>query len=198
MFGNILKKLRTQKGFTQSELANCFKMSSSAIAMYESGKRMPDYDTMIAFADFFNVDINYLYERSSGNPIRIPVLGKVAAGIPIEAITDILDYEEISSDMIKDGSEYFALQIKGHSMEPKISNGDVVIVRKQEDCDSGQIAIVCINGDEATCKKVMKQPGGILLVPFNPSFEATFYTNQQIEEIPIRVFGRVVECRAKF
>ena len=100
--------------------------------------------------------------------------------------------------MIRDGSEYFALQIKGQSMEPKISDGDVVIVRKQPDVDSGQIAIVCVNGDHATCKKVMKQQSGILLQPLNPAYEATFYSTEDIENIPITILGRVVELRAKF
>ena len=83
-------------------------------------------------------------------------------------------------------------------MEPKISNGDVVIVRKQPDVDSGQIAIVCVNGDHATCKKVMKQPGGILLQPLNPSYEATYYSADEIVNLPITILGRVVELRAKF
>jgi repressor LexA len=100
--------------------------------------------------------------------------------------------------MVKDGSEYFALRIKGQSMEPKISDGDVVIVRCQHNIDNGQIAIVCVNGDQATCKKVVKQTNGILLVPFNPAFETAFYTNEQIESIPITILGRVIELRAKF
>ena len=129
---------------------------------------------------------------------RIPVLGNVAAGIPLEAIEDIIDYEEIPEQMAHDSFEYFALQIKGQSMEPKISDGDVVIVRKQPDVDSGQIAIVCVNGDHATCKKVMKQPGGILLQPLNPAFTPTFYSNDDIVNIPITILGRVVELRAKF
>ena len=83
-------------------------------------------------------------------------------------------------------------------MEPKISDGDVVIVRKQPDCDSGQIAIVCVNGDHATCKKIMKQSTGILLKPLNPSYDPMFYTNEEIESIPITILGRVVELRAKF
>lgn len=132
------------------------------------------------------------------NKLRVPVLGYVAAGIPIEAIQDIIDYEEIPEQLARDGSEYFALQIKGDSMEPKISDGDVVIVRKQPDCDSGQIAIVCVNGDHATCKKIMKQPTGVLLKPLNPSHDPTFYTNEEIESIPITILGRVVELRAKF
>ena len=129
---------------------------------------------------------------------KVPVLGYVAAGIPIDAITDIVDYEELSPDVLNDGSEYFGLKIKGDSMEPKISNGDVVIVRKQSDCDSGQIAIVCINGDEATCKRVMKQPNGIMLVSLNPIYTPMFYSNQEIEDLPITILGKVVELRAKF
>lgn len=130
--------------------------------------------------------------------VSIPVLGQVAAGIPIEAITDILDYEEIPAHMIRDGSEFFALQLKGDSMEPRMKSGDVVIVRKQDTCDSEDIAIVCVNGDEATCKKVIKQSDGILLMPFNSSYSPTFYNKEQIENLPVRIFGKVVELRAKF
>lgn len=199
MFSDILKNLRIRKKLSQGDLANMLGVSRSAIGMYEAGDRMPDYEMMQSIADLFNVDLNYLYGRTeTKNKLRIPVLGYVAAGIPIDAITDILDYEELSPDMVKDGSEYFALQIKGSSMEPKISEGDVVIVRKQEDCENGQIAIVCVNGDQATCKRVMKQANGILLQPLNPSYEPTFYTAEQIQNLPITILGRVVELRAKF
>ncbi len=149
-----------------------------------------------------DIDAEYCYTRIIDHhrspPHRVPVLGYVAAGIPISAVEDIIDYEELAPDMVKDGAEYFALQIKGQSMEPKISDGDVVIVRKQPDVDSGQIAIVCVNGDEATCKKIMKQDNGILLLPLNPAFAPTFYSNENIESIPITILGRVVELRAKF
>ena len=141
---------------------------------------------------------NDLEDDEHTQGIKIPVLGRVAAGIPITAITDILDYEEISPEMIKDGSEYFALSIKGDSMEPKISEGDVVIVRKQEDCESGQIAIVQINGDEATCKKLVKKSNGIVLQSFNPAYEPMYFSAEEIEELPLKVIGRVVELRAKF
>ena len=100
--------------------------------------------------------------------------------------------------MIKDGSEYFALQIKGDSMEPTISNGDYVIVKRQETCDSGQIAILCVNGDNATCKKIIRQENGIMLVPFNSNYSTVFYSNEEIESIPITIFGVVVEQRRKF
>lgn len=98
---------------------------------------------------------------------KIPVLGSVIAGIPIEAIEDIIDWEEIPEEMSKRG-ECFALMIKGDSMTPSIQEGDVVIVRKQSDVDSGDIAIVLVNGFEATCKQVMKSSDGITLISFNP------------------------------
>ena len=198
MFCNVLKRLRNQHGFTQQELAKHLKISGSAVAMYESGKRMPDYDLMLEIANFFNVDLNFLYEKKIKSAVKIPILGYVAAGIPIEAITDIIDYEEINSDMLRGDAEYFGLEIKGDSMEPVISNGDYVIVKKQPTCDSGQIAIVCVNGDNATCKKIIRQESGIMLLPFNPQYETVFYSNEQIEQIPITIFGVVVEQRRKF
>ena len=115
----------------------------------------------------------------------------------MEAVENIIDYEEISVEMARRG-EYFALKVKGDSMEPKISAGDIVIVRKQEDIDSGDLAIVLVNGNEATIKKVMKFNGGINLVPNNPDYEVMTYTNEQIESLPVNVIGKVVELRAKF
>ena len=202
MFCNILKALRHKYKYSQTDCATLLGVSKSTIGMYEVGDRMPDYEMMQSIAKLFNVDINYLYEWKNPyeekNAIKIPVLGRVAAGIPIEAITDILDYEEIPAEMMKDGSEYFALQIKGDSMEPKISDGDVVIVRRQETCDSGDIAIVSINGDDATCKKVMIHEAGISLVPNNSAHPVMFFTREEIENTPIRIYGKVVELRAKF
>ena len=129
--------------------------------------------------------------------IRIPVYGKVAAGIPMEAITDIEDYEEISEDLARTG-EFAALKIKGDSMEPRMMDGDVVIVRIQNTIENGEIAVVMVNGDAATCKKIKKTPEGVMLVPINPSHEPMFYSNKEIEQLPVRIFGKVVELRAKF
>ena len=112
-------------------------------------------------------------------------------------IEEIIDYEEIPIEMAKNG-EYFALQIKGDPMEPKFSAGDVVIVRKQEDVDNGDIAIVLVNGNEATVKKIRKFDGGINLIPTNSNYDVITYTNAQIEQLPVRIIGKVVELRAKF
>ena len=129
--------------------------------------------------------------------VRIPVYGAVAAGIPLDAIQDIEDYEEITEDMARVG-EYAALKIKGNSMLPRFTPGDVVIVRLQDDVDTGDIAIVMVNGDEATCKKIKKTPEGVMLISTNPEYEPMFFTNQEIKDKPVRIWGKVVELRAKF
>lgn len=197
MISKSIKKLRQQMGLTQNELAKRVSVSPSTIAMYERGDREPNSDVVVRLTDVFGVEVNEIYGKPP-KKIKIPVLGYVAAGIPIEAVEEVLDYEELSPQMVRDGAEYFALKIKGHSMEPKISEGDVVIVRKQEDCDSGQIVIVCVNGDRATCKKLIKKANGILLQPLNPAYESAFYTEDDVKEIPITIIGRVIELRAKF
>lgn len=198
MFAENLRILRERKEMTQQQLADALKISRSTIGMYEKGNREPDFETLELIADFFNVDMGRLIGNltpKKGN--WIPVLGSVRAGLPMEAVENIIDYEEISEEMARQG-DFFALQIKGDSMEPKISDGDVVIVRKQPDVESGEIAIVLVNGDEATIKKVQKFTGGINLVPSNPAYEVKTFTNQQIETLPVKILGKVVELRAKF
>ncbi len=217
-FNERLKVLRTERDLSQQALANMIKTSKSSINMYERGEREPSLEMLENLADFFNVDLDYLLGKSEhrnknawlfeqslsdveftskSKGVKIPVLGNVAAGVPLGAVTDILDYEEISEDMAKTG-EFFALRIKGDSMEPKISDGDVVIVRQQQHVESGQIAIVLVNGDDATCKKFIKHDTGISLVSLNPSFPPMFYTADEVEKKPVRIIGRVVELRAKF
>lgn len=198
MFAENLKILREKKQITQQQLADKLKISRSTIGMYENGSREPDFETLELIADFFNINMDRLIGNLNPNMKRmIPVLGLVRAGIPMDAVEHIIDYEEISEDMARQG-EFFGLQIKGNSMEPRITEGDVVIVRKQPDVESGEIAIVLINGDEATIKKVQKFNGGINLIPSNPAYDVMTYTNEQIEKLPVRVLGKVVELRAKF
>lgn len=196
MFSDKLKELRQARGITQKQLAEWSGLGRSQISNYENGLRTPDWETQEILADFFNVRLDYLMDRDTPNT-RIPVLGKVIAGIPLDAVEEIIDYEEIPIEMAKNG-EYFALQIKGDSMEPKFSAGDVVIVRKQEDVDNGDIAIVLVNGNEATVKKIRKFDGGINLIPTNSNYDVITYTNTQIEQLPVRIIGKVVELRAKF
>lgn len=198
MFAENLRILRERKEMTQQQLADALKISRSTIGMYEKGNREPDFETLELIADFFNVDMGRLIGNltpKKGN--WIPVLGSVRAGLPMEAVENILDYEEIGEEMARQG-DFFALQIKGDSMEPRIKEGDVVIVRKQPDVENGEIAIVLVNGDEATIKKVQKFAGGINLVPSNPAYDVKTFDNQKIESLPVKIIGKVVELRAKF
>ena len=94
--------------------------------------------------------------------------------------------------------EFFALRVKGDSMEPRIKEGDIVIVRKQDDVDNGDLAVMLVNGDEATLKKIQKFNGGINLIPSNPSYAVMTYTSQEILDLPVRCLGKVVELRARF
>lgn len=202
-FGAKLKSCRKDMSLSQRELGQKIGVAESTISLYESNKRFPDAETLQKISSLFNVSLDYLLGNApckkpvspTGRGVRIPVLGRVVAGIPIEAVQEILDYEEITPELAATG-EFFALQVKGDSMLPKLEEGDVVIVKKQEDVKTGDIAIVLVNGDEATIKQVKKVNGGIMLYGFNPDvYEPHFYSNQQIEELPVRILGKVIESR---
>lgn len=201
-FKDILRKLRTEKGLTLQQVADYVGLQKAAIYKYEHGLIVnPKRSLIEKLATLFQVSPSYLLgvtdeqHPQSVTSVRIPILGRVVAGIPLEAITDIEGYEEITPKMASLG-EYFALRIKGHSMEPRIEDGEIVIVKQQEDVESGDVAIVLVNGDEATCKQVKKSPEGITLIGFNPVvYPPHFYSNKEIEELPVRVIGRVVESR---
>lgn len=202
-FKDMLKYFRMRENLSQSELAEKLGLSPSTVSMYEVGKREPDFETEEKIADFFNTDLNTLRGRDietmqkSSNGFIINVLGRVAAGIPIEAVEDIIDTEEITEEMAATGT-YFGLQIHGDSMEPRMCNGDVVIVRKQDDAESGDVVIAMVNGDDATCKRLRKYRDGIELVSNNPAYPPMFYSNEEIETKPVKIIGKVVELRGKF
>lgn len=201
-FKDILRKLRTEKGLTLQQVADYVGLQKSAIYKYEHGLIVnPKRSLIEKLATLFQVSPSYLLgvtdeqHPQSVTSVRIPILGRVVAGIPLEAITDIEGYEEITPKMASLG-EYFALKIKGHSMEPQILDGDIVICKCQSDVESGNIAIVLVNGDEATCKQIKKSPEGVTLIGFNPLvYPPHFYSNKEIETLPVNVIGKVVELR---
>lgn len=201
MFSERLRALRAKAGMSQAEIAKKIYISQPAYAKYELGTATPNPETLAAIAGLLNCSVDYLLGLSSENKkpgyVRIPVLGRVAAGIPIDAIEEIIDWEDISENMAAGGAEFFGLQIKGNSMEPKISDGDIVIVRKQPDVESGEVAVVLVNGDDATVKRIKKSPAGITLIANNPAYDPVFYSNEEIEKMPVAILGRVVELRAK-
>lgn len=142
-------------------------------------------------------EIARVFDRDAHASTRVPVLGRVAAGVPIEATEEIIDYEDITEEMSR-GGEFFGLSIRGDSMEPKISNNDVVIVRQQEDAEDGDIVIALINGNDAVCKRLKKYDNKIALISTNPAYEPMYFSAEEQESIPVRIIGRVVELRAKF
>lgn len=125
------------------------------------------------------------------------VYGTIPAGIPMECIEDIIDTEEISADMLKGNKEYFGLKIKGNSMYPEYLDGDIIILEKVEDCESGKDCVVMVNGNDGTFKRVFKNENGIILQPLNNEFQPMVYSNEQIKNLPVRVIGKVVELRRK-
>ena len=126
------------------------------------------------------------------------MLGAVVAGEPIEAIEDIEGYEEIPESLARTG-EFFGLRVRGASMEPTLQEGDVIICKSVQTCDTGDIAVVMINGDEATVKEIKRGMDGVTLIGHNVSvFPPKFYSNQEIESLPVRIIGIAYEVRRKF
>lgn len=199
-----LKKYLQQKNKKQSDLAKYLNVSNQTITNYAKGYNSPRMDKVDKIAEFFNIERSDLighneqvYEPPKPKMIKIPVLGEVAAGIPIDAIENIIDYEEITENLAHTG-EFFGLKIKGDSMYPMICDKDIVIVRKQPNVENGEVAIVLVNGNEATCKKIKKDTQGITLVPKNPEYKEKTYTNKEIQTLPVTIIGKVIELRRRF
>lgn len=197
----LVKKLTAEQNMSMSELARRVGIAKSAISRYFNGTRELPLNKIGDFASVLHTTPDYLlgmeYEPQIPQGLKIPVLGTVAAGIPISAVEDILDYEEVPQSWENQG-EFFALKIKGDSMEPRMESGDVVIVKQQPDANSGDTVIVLVNGDDATCKKLQKTDNGIMLVSTNPKYPPMFYSNEEISTKPVVILGKVVELRQKY
>ena len=188
------------KGLSYRELEVITGIPHSAIQRYASGTtdKIP-ISRLKLLASALGTTAEYLlgWETDRPSTVRIPVYGRVAAGIPTEAIENIEDYEEIDAALAANG-EYIALTIHGHSMEPRFADGDVIIVRKQPEIEDGQIGVVLVNGDDATVKRIHKTRDGLVLLPTNPAYDPIYFTKKQIKELPVKILGKVVELRAKF
>ena len=198
--GERIKELREKFEMTQEQLANKLGTTKQAIFKYENGivTNIPS-DKIERMADIFNVTPSYILDwddTANWKPNRIKVYGSVPAGIPIEAVEDVCDWEDIPMDWIATGDKYIGLKVKGNSMYPKYIDGDTVIVKLQPDCESGQDAVVYVNGYDATLKKVIKQQDGIMLQPINPEYEPKKYDYND-EIFPVSILGVVVELRRK-
>lgn len=197
------------RGLRQSELVVKTGISKGALSSYISGRYVPKQNNIYLISEALNVSEAWLMgadvpmDRSTpsfssvSRGVKINVLSRVGAGIPLEAVEDIIDTEEIAEELAKTG-EFFGLQIKGNSMEPKFSEGDIVIVRQQDDAKSGDIVIATINGNDAVCKRLKKYNDSIALISTNPEYDPMIFSCEEIDAKPVRIIGRVVELRAKF
>ncbi len=137
------------------------------------------------------------YYKYSTNSAVVFVYGSIPAGIPMECIEDIIDTEEISEDMLRGGKQFFGLRVKGNSMEPDYLDGDTLILEKSDDCESGDDCVVMVNGNDGTFKRVFKNENGIILQPLNSNYTPLSYTNEQIENLPVKIVGIVTEIRRR-
>lgn len=197
------ESILAQKGIKASQVAKATGIPPSTFTDWKKGRSKPKADKIKKIADYLDISKDWL-EGVSDNPVVqqkkgniINVLGDVAAGIPIEAVENIIDTEEISECLANTG-EFFGLRIKGDSMQPSICEGDTVIVKRQDDANTGDIIIALVNGDNATCKRLVKYKDGISLISLNPSYEPMVFSKKEIQEKPVRIIGRVVENRRKF
>lgn len=204
MFAQVLRALRVKRNMKQSELAEALGIERSTISKWESGVSVPPIKMMKKLSELFGVSMNQfvegdLDEESSEEAlyVEIPVLGTVQAGPPSDAVENIIGTEQIPRELAEHG-EYFALMIRGDSMSPRMLPGDIVIVRRQQDVKSGEIAVVMVGNENATVKKISKHTDGVSLIALNPSYTPLFYTNREIMNLPVTIIGRVVELRGKY
>lgn len=211
-FGEILKDLRESRGYSQQELGEALNMTRQTISNYEKGRRTPHKEILEEIADFFNVDMDFLYGKTKiENRYRqklaeganfelielspyasVPVLGSIPAGVPIEAIEDIVDHIDIPLKWVKSDDVYFALKVRGDSMYPLFLDGDTVIIRRQTTAETGDICACYVNGFDATLKRVkISEAGAITLQPENTNYPPMTYTHPG----EVTIAGKVVEVR---
>ena len=160
----------------------------------------PRIDKIEMLANYFGIKKSDLVEKKCKINKKIPILGTVKAGYNWLAEENVIGYitdENTIKDYEKNINEYFALKVTGDSMLPLLSDGDLVIVHDQNDVESGQTAIVLINGEEATVKKVIKTNEGIELHAMNPYYPVKKFTFEDMKNIPIKIIGRVKEAKIK-
>lgn len=208
--GQRIKELRLAHNMTGYELGLKLNITRNAVSQWETNKRVPTSTMLTQIAKLFNVTTDYLLGRDPipndlkseinyaiplTGGVRIPVLGSIVAGIPNTAVTEYDEWIEISQSLAMRG-DYFALRIKGDSMEPTLFDSDIVVIRQQPDIEDGEIAAVSIAGNEATIKRIYHRSDGIDIVGDNVrAFPRMFYSNHDIATLPIRIMGKAIEVR---
>lgn len=201
-FTTRVRALCKQRGITLKELERILGISNGYVAKVTKEGFRPKEQRLKLIADYFMVSPEYLLGEAplvpesptSSSGVMIPLLGRVAAGVPISAVENIIGQEEISRKLASTG-EFFALKIKGDSMSPFICDGDVVIVKSQNDAESGEIVIALVNGDDGVCKELKKIDAGIMLISKNPAYSPMVFTHAELDSVPVKILGKVIELR---
>ena len=189
---------------TRQDMCNALGVKYTTFTDWVKGNSYPRIDKIELMANYFGISKADLVEdhtKYESNSLKkattIKIYGRVAAGIPLEAIEDVIDEEEIPEELARTG-EFFGLRISGDSMEPDIHNGDSVIVKRQDDAESDEIVIALVNGNDGVCKRLKKYADSIALISLNPNYEPMYFNQEEIEEKPVKIIGKVVELRRKF
>lgn len=191
--GNRIKELRTRENMTQEEVAIICGVSTQAVCKWEQGLNLPRMGAIEKMAHRFGVSLQYLIDgtdKPRKKARRVPVYGRIAAGLPLEAVQDVDDWEEVPAEW---SGDYLALRVQGDSMTPRICSGDVVIIRRQPTAEDGQLAACYVNGYDATLKRIQHAGDQIILMANNPAFPPQIYPAKDVT-----IMGVVVELRAKF
>lgn len=207
-----LRKAMDLRDLKQVDLVTQTKLPKSSISQYLSGVREPKQKAIYLLSEVLSVEPGWLMgydvpmvesrRPANAQPLndscRIPLVGRVAAGQPIFDEGNIIGEVFVDPDLIAGSENVYALKVRGDSMSPKILDGDTLIVREQPDAEDGEIVIVTVNGDEGTCKKLKRYPHALSLVSINPLYEPIMYTWEEVEQLPVRIVGKVLQSRHNF
>lgn len=191
-----------EKQITQTELSKRTGITQSSISDWLRGKYLPKQDKIDLLAKALDVTPAYLmgWEEDTNieqiepiNSIKIPVVGRIPAGTPIEAIEDIIEYIDIPENWTNGNKEYFGLIVRGDSMYPLLLDGDTVVIKRQEAAETGDICACYINGYDATLKRISLTEHSITLKPENPNYPPKTYTHPG----EVTIAGKVIEVRRK-
>ncbi len=203
MLVNKLRQLRKACGLTQSDLATRLGLTQQAVGKWETGASSPDPATLMRLAEVFEVSVDALLGREGTNlgqvrpytaaEAMVPVMGSVRAGY------GALAFEEDGGSApatVRDPENYFYLVVKGDSMEPRIQDGDLALVRRQPMLDDGDLGVVVFGDGEGTLKRFRRKGNAVVLQPFNPAYESVILDGEELEHLYIA--GKVVETKAQW
>lgn len=193
---------------SRTEICEALGIKYTTFADWVNAKTYPRIDKIERMADYFGISKSDLVEDHTTLPADaipytqrptqpIPIVGVISCGTPLLAEDNIEGYHDTSLADITSGETYFWLRAKGDSMiNVGIHEGDLLLIRQQNDVDSGDIAVVAINGDDATLKRVIKKENALILQPENPIYETKIFIGAEMNTVHIR--GRLMKLEKKF